>query len=88
MIQHDMRTRVERRNRECPVLVDRRVRELDRRRDADHSIAVGPISQRFGWVRARCSCGAELSARVEGLAEQWAMWHLDEVAAPAGVKTA
>ena len=87
MIQHDMRTTVERRQRECPVLIDRRVREIDRRREAHHAIAVGPVSQRVGWIRARCSCGAEVSARVEGLAEQWAMWHLDDVSADTSVMT-
>lgn len=88
MIDHDMRRTVERRHRECAVLVDRRVRELDRRREAHHALAVGPMSDRVGWTMARCSCGAEVSARVEGLAEKWAMWHLDEVAAATPAHTA
>lgn len=82
MILADQRIVPDRRKRQCRVVVDRRVREIDRRRTSEHSIAVGPLrGGKAGWMQARCSCGSALRSRVQGIVEQWAVWHLDEAAA-------
>ncbi|MGH7734187.1 MAG: hypothetical protein ACREOE_10925 [Gemmatimonadales bacterium] len=83
MALEEQRTSGDRRRHEAPVIVDRRVREIDRRRAAQHAIAVGPTTEGFGWMHGRCSCGSEVRSRVQGVIDEWAKWHLNEVAAMA-----